>query len=175
MVRYILIAIILFIFFTSESQNQTTARLTIESGGSVEFIFNSFFEYENGISYNDWTKLGVYFIDTIAGVPTAMTWQLDVKADDAQIRGVLGNLPLQTIELSVSGDPGPTYFAGRLQLLNSDQRIVEDGPQTNLILPSLTNVFVSYHCGETAPFKLFGKPADYYSVDIVYTLSEYIP
>jgi len=174
MIRYFLIIVLLCNGINIIAQHQTTARLKIESGGSVEFIFNTFYEYNNGITYTDWTKLSVYFIDTIAGVPTAMQWKLDVRAMDTDIRGFANNLDLETIEFEVNGDAGPTYSAVPLQLKNFDQSLVTNGPQTDLVTPVLTNVFVTYHCGKSllAPNNLLGKPADYYGVDIVFTLLE---
>ena len=155
-------------WFISFNQN-TTSRLAIESGGSVNFYFNSFQKYVNGVTYSDWTKLRIYYNDTTnaGGVGTFPTWKLDVKALSPTIDGDAGNsLDLNTIELEATGDPGAT---GVQALSNIDVSLITGGAITD---PGTSIIFITYNCGKSilAPNALLGKNPDYYVVDIVFTL-----
>jgi len=166
---------IIFIFLGLNIQSQnTTSRLTIISGGNVNFYVNSFDKYNNGISYPNWTTVNIYFVDTLAdGSQTGLKWKLDAKAMANNIGGILGNLPLNTIELEAADGGGPSAaYSPVFALQNSDVSLVTGGTQTDLIIPVLTTVNITYHCGKslTIANSLFGKPADYYSIDILLTL-----
>lgn len=157
--------IIIIMFFLSGhivfSQN-TTSRLTIESGGSVNFFFNSFLKYSNGITYSDWTKLDVYYNDTTdaGGLGIHPTWKLDVKALSPTIDGDAGNtLTLDVIEIEATGDPGST---GLNALSAADVSLITGG------VAGISTIFISYSCGKNV--SLMGESPDYYVVDIVFTL-----
>jgi hypothetical protein len=164
------------------SQN-TTSRLRIESGGSIYFYFNSLDQYKNGITYNNWTKVSVYFVDTTAaGATSAALWILKVKANSNQINSDEGDithfLPLNTIELeatytsSTGGTATPAAMP--FALSDTDQPLFTDGSQTKSPLkPTIVNI--TYHCGKsiTVPNNLLVPTTrfpDYYYVDIILTL-----
>jgi hypothetical protein len=161
---YVLLSLILF---TNAFGQNTTSRLTIVSEGeTLPFNFNSFEKYRTGISLS--TIAQVYFIDTTdMGIPTATNWILDVKANTGSIVGDYGNsLPLNTIEIDVSGDDiGATYNNPTI-LSNLDNiHLIENGSQTP---GSFTTLTLTYNVGTTT--SLLGEKADYYYVDIIYTL-----
>jgi len=153
----------------------TTSRLTINSGSHIDFYVNTFDKYQNGITYNNWTTASVYFIDTTdAGVQTGLTWKLDVRALNTGISGTLGTLPLNTIELVATSGGGPiANYSPVFALSDTDNSLVTNGTQTDILTPVLTTVLITYHCGKslTVPDNsLLGSIPDYYAVDIVLTL-----
>ncbi len=173
----IIILIVSFLFFfpayKGYSQN-TTSRLTVESGGSLNFYFNSLEKYKNGISYNDWTRLRIYYNDTTntGGVGVFPNWKLDVKAASATIDGDAGNtLNLNTIEIEASQLIGVTgTLTGIHALTNADVSLITGGAIT---APGTATVFISYYCGQSRTVlnnNLLGKNPDYYVVDIIFTL-----
>ena len=176
MIRLSIIIVLVIVGFNIYCQNSTTSRLTIQSGGSVNFYINSFDKYQNGITYTNWTTVTVYFIDTldIDGSQTALTWKLDVKAMDVNIDGTLSNLPLNTIEIVATDGGGPAATYSPVFALSSiDNSLVTAGTQTNLAVPVLTIVNITYHCGKslTVPDNsLLGKIPDHYTVDLLFTL-----
>jgi len=91
MIKYFPLATILILFnFGLRSQN-ITSRLSLQSGGNIYFVFNSIEKYNNGISYTDWTKVKVYFIDTTnTGSQNPTKWKLSVKATRDKIMEMVG-------------------------------------------------------------------------------------
>lgn len=164
--KFFLILFLIFSVLTLKSQN-TTSRLTLVGEGETHFFnFNSFEKYRNGMSLS--TIATVYFLDTTnVGVQTALLWELDVKATTGNIVGDYGNnLPLNTIEIEVTGDDVLATYNGPLALTNIDNvHLVQNGTQTPGAFTTLT---LTYHVGTTTP--LLGKEPDYYFVDIMYTL-----
>jgi hypothetical protein len=129
-------------------------------------------KYKDGLSYGNWTKATVYFIDTTAlGVSSGAVWVLDVKASTALINGDAGHtLSLNTIEMQSSGTDPLAVYNGPIVLTNSDnQHLVQNGTQT---APGTSTVNITFHCGKslTVPNNLLGKQPDYYFVDIILTL-----
>ncbi len=181
MIKYLISLFIAFVFIIISGLNiqaqNTTARLTIQSGQSVYFYVNSFDKYINGITYTNWTSLTVSFTDTLDnGTQTGMTWKLDVKAMNNNIQGTLGNLPLNTIEIVATDGGGPSATYSPVFALSAiDQSLVTLGTQTDLVTPVLTTVNITYHCGKsiTVPDNsLLGRTPDYHTVDLLLTLGE---
>lgn len=158
--KKLLIAIFIFYGLTMFSQ----ARLSINSGGSVYFHFNSYQKYVNGVTYNDFTKMTIYYKDTTVA-NTYPTWKLDVKALTPQINGDIAanTLALDVIELEASGAGTPQ---GIKALSSSDVSLLINAPTTD---PGTATVFITYYCGVTN--SLLGKEPDYYVVDLLFTLS----
>ena len=169
MKKILILLIIISSAFTAIAQN-TTARLTIESGSSIYFNINTFDKYTNGIEYTNWTRFRVYFLDTADnGLVTAQKWQLNVEAMSANIAGDVGNtLDLNTVELSASCGDATTTGIMALAGPGSATKLLHIG--SNNVSASL--IQVTYYCGQSkfVTNKLLGKQPDYYTVDIVYTL-----
>lgn len=153
--------VVLFVFYNISLYSQ--ARLNISSGSSVNFYFNSYQKYTNGITYTDFTKLNIEYIDTTSA-NTYPHWRLDCKALTSNINGDAGNtLNLNYLELNASGAGSPTG----IQFLNSsDVTLLNQAVETAPGSP--VTVFISYYCGVTN--SLLGKNSDYYVVDILFTL-----
>ncbi|MBE9469123.1 MAG: hypothetical protein IMY72_12495 [Bacteroidetes bacterium] len=165
---------ILFILISisniSICQNQTI-RLSVRTGGNVDFIFNSYKKFDQGIVYTDYTKLAVYYIDTNnAGNHTALThWKLDFKANSANIEGSSSNLDLRTLELTATDGGGtlPATYLGKKGLSAVDVTLVNAGPEGDYN-DNLINI--TYDCGTNATYKVLNKKSDYFIVDIIFTV-----
>ncbi len=154
-----------FLFLFSIGFSQQTSRLRIDSGSSVYFYFNSWDKIKNGITYNTWTKLSIYYDDPADG-----EWELTAKANTNYIVSERGNHPaddleLATIELEASGDASNTYQP-LFPLSTIDTRLAS-GAETS---PATTLVQITYQCGVNDTYTLWGKKTDYYYVDIILTL-----
>ena len=141
------------------------ARLSINSGSSVYFHFNSYQKYVNGVTYSNFTELLISYNDTTAA-NTYQNWKIDVKALSPNINGdVAPNmLDLDIIELEASGYGTST---GLQSLTNSDVKLT--GGLQPLAGVSNESVFITYYCGVHK--SLLGKSPDYYVVDLLYTLT----
>jgi len=166
----------IFLFLISPSlkgQNNVTSRIRVVSGGTISFYFNSLSKYKSGLTLTDWTRLNVYFNDTTIGnVGSGNGWQLLVRADDIGViaDGGAPALALSSIILTASASGGFTgTLAPPVTLSNADQLLVSDA--TNVSVNE--EIVISYEIGTTnnppnSPY--LGKPADYYSVNLVFTL-----
>ena len=155
------IVVYVFMGFSMFSQ----ARLNISSGSSVYFYFNSYQKYVDGVTYNDFTKLSIYYKDTTAA-NTYPTWRLDFKALTSEINGEMSSntLDLNVIELEATGAGNSE---GIVPLSDSDNiPLLTNASETD---PGTATVFVTYYCGVTN--SLLGKDPDYYVVDILFTLT----
>jgi len=165
------------------SQHNETARITIRGGHSINFIFNSFEKYENGIYYEDWTQIEIYYIDTNddGDLNADTRWKLLAKAEDANMQGVSNTLSLDYLYIAAEClDCNPVNDTeGTFRLTNADQTLIDDGEMTD------KNVEISYYCGmkdntsftilpdnTAAPYNtLLGEEADYYTVNLFLTLT----
>lgn len=184
---------ILFWVFSGNihAQNSNiTARLTIYSGGNAEvFNFNSMDKYKNGITFDRYTKVSVYWRDD-SGLPdpdpasAPHNWELRVLATSATINGDLaGNtIPLETVRLLPLDGGGTTPLGAFCQPENHLQT-----PPAELVLVSgapagdqdANRIDITYKVGTvSAPgpdFNLLlgtNNRPDRYTVDIIFTLTE---
>jgi len=167
MLRYYLIFLIVFTFYSAYSQpggNPYTARMVITRGGYVEFMFNSLEKYENGIKFTDYTYIDICFQDPDNPGAGGTNWQLEVMANSATFVGASA-LPLNMLELIISGTPTATYVA-TVALSAVNQVIAYDGLQGN---ESDNRIKISYECGFSGI--LMGKASGYNTVDLIFTLS----
>lgn len=168
---------ILFLFsLQAYSQNENiAARLTIKRGNHVDFVFNSFSKYENGITLNNYTVIQIYYKDTAVSPPNPVLpnlltkWKLSANALTDKMNGDGGNnLDLDVLELTATG---AGTSAGKQALVYENPgdgvELITDGPQNAAPM----TVQITYDCG-TGSKKLMNKMADYYIVDIEFTLIE---
>ena len=115
----------------------------------------------------------MYFNDTIIGnVGFGSGWRLLVRADDIGViaDGGAPALALSSIILTASASGGFTgTLAPPVALSNADQLLVSDVTNVNVN----ENIIISYAIGTAndppnSPY--LGKPADYYTVNLVFTL-----
>jgi hypothetical protein len=164
--------LLLFVCFCLSNHifSQITSRLTIETGGSIYFNFNSLDKYTNGIKLADWTEVRVSFEDPSA-IPAK--WILDVRASELQLDGVQTpfTLDLNTIEMEATTIIGLADAALPIALTNSDQHLVING--VNTAPTTYTTVKLTYYCGQsiTVPNNsVLGGIPDFYFVYIYLTL-----
>ncbi len=177
MVKFLRINILILVLLlanTGFSQN-ITSRITVLSGSSVQLPFNSYTKIANGISYNNWTQIQIYYLDTLDDGTnnTTSQWHLMVRANSATIDGDGGSsMPLDKVELEVSNiSPASSgASAGRITLTNTDQEIVRNGANPT----NTATVTISYYIGQNAggTNSLLGETPDYYFVDLIFTLEQ---
>ncbi len=171
MIRIITFISILFCKLSIlNAQDNITARLTVLNGTNLVFNFNSLSKIEDGITYNSFTQLRIYFTDTLDnGSPGSVGWELDVKASSDFLMADYGtfNLPLNYIRMytdyyTVSGH-------GPFDLSNVDQEIaIWSAP--NPVVNVNEIITISYSCGTVPGRKLFGLDSDYFTTDLIFTL-----
>ena len=164
--KTILLLLILLITDFAYGQN-ITSRITIQSGGSIQFPFNSYTKLANGMNYTNWTRLQIYYLDTLndGTLNGTSQWHLMVRANTGTIDGDGGNsLSLNKVEIEATSTAGNT--AGKITLTNTDQAIITDGPNNT----NTATVTISYYVGETNA--LLGESPDYYFVDLIFTLEQ---
>ena len=166
--RYFLIPIF-FIIFSGNVLSQTS-RLTITSGNSVYFPFNSLTKMNNGISYINWTRVTVFY-SRLPG-PGPVIWRLEVVPNSANFDGDAGNtLTLDHVEIEATdggGNLSATNYFGPLGLDSpSPIIIVSGGPEGD----ATDNIIdLSYYCGTNARNRVVGSSPDYYYLDLILTL-----
>ncbi len=168
MLRYYLIFLIIFTFYSAYSQpggNPYTARMVITRGGYVEFMFNSLEKYQNGITFTDYTYIDICFQDPDNPGAGGTKWQLEVMANSATFVGTSA-LPLNILELGISVTSPATYSATPFAISSVNQVIVSDGLQGD---ENDNRIKISYRCGDAG--SLMGKASGYNTVDLIFTLS----
>jgi hypothetical protein len=152
-----------------------TKRVRVISGGSISFIFSTINDYNIGKVNSNWSRLDIYFIDTISNWPlppgdgASTGWELTVRANQDKIYSDEGSLdlPLSTIEIIPSTIiPGTTVTP--ITLTDFDQTIITGSdPGATFIDGEIT---ITYNCGTTTP--LLGIEPEYYSVDLIFIIKE---
>lgn len=158
----IFILLLLCNFVSAQIPEKPTAkgRLQVAGGGNLIFNVNSFSKARDGVKYDDYTTLKVYFSD-----PNNETtgWDIFVIASSSDFAPDFGTvpLPLKALKLSltgigVSGQP--------ITLSSSEQKILSssDNSDTNM------EIKVSYELGTNG--ELRGYMSDYFSTDLVFIL-----
>ena len=184
------ILVLFFLFFSAISYAQSV-RIYVLGGGNIDFIFNSMSSYTNGITYQDWTVIGMTITDPTA---TYTTWDLKVEAQDPDADGFItgsnpiNKIPFSTIELSAKVTagcvkckvifPGPSPFNLALPAPGAGVALVDGSKLGMPEFPPYLNfatdeIAVSYYCGTTAANNLLGKAPDYYTDIIQFTLTMY--
>lgn len=173
-----------------------SVRLTLLGGGDVDFIFNSINSYKNGITYTNWTTLGISVRDEAGDInPPAgddyTLWSVSFQAQDANGDGLMNGLTpgnsilFSSIEVRATialGCGTCNVFASPFVPLAVLPAVLVDGsngggfpPDQIRDVPSADNLVfgsdqinISYRCGFTT--SLLGTNADYYSDNIIFTL-----
>jgi len=151
----------------------STARIMVESGGSVQFNINSLIKYNNGMALEDWTRMAIAFEDTL---DATARWKLQFKANTSMIFGDYGQeLPLDYLLVeardgggnTILGDAGNGLILGPQSLDVTEKTLIEDAPQGTF---QDNKLYISFRLGQGAD-KLLGQPSDYYFIDIEFILT----
>ena len=161
--KYLGLVLFFLLLLNFRAFSQVTSRLTVVSGNSVYFTFNSFTKFTTGIEYTDWTLFDVYFDDP---GDVSNRWRLTVNTSATQIDGDGGNtLPLSSIYIlgiSASATSNGWMSLDTNPLLGT---LLTDGLQG-----AAMNASVSYRCGMAPATSVLGEATDFYFVDLIFTL-----
>lgn len=148
--------------------------ISIRKGGSVQFYFNSFQKMDDGVSYNNWSRLYITYNDTSdLGVQSSdVNWYLTVKANTSQLDGETGEIMnLNVIEIKTSGGDANVNYTDDLSgdvILSTSEEIIVDSDFTNRNSEYTGYVDVTFRCGVSNAVSSY-KP-DFYVVDLIFTL-----
>ena len=144
--------------------------LRVESGGSVHFPINSMRKYEEGMSFENWTRLAVNFSDIIND---DAEWELQVRAMSGVIIGDYDfDLPLDYLFVKIENFSGNLGAGGQVQesfieLTTDFQTLISGATQGNF---HENRIHISYQLGNDSDEQLKGKPFGYYYVDLQFCL-----
>lgn len=171
--RLFAIALFMIVVVHAIYGQNITSRLRIMRGARLDFIFNSYSKYNNGITYAGYTELQLTYTDTTAngGHTPGAGWVLTVKALQSGITGdaTSNQLALETIQLKV--DLNGTVSSP--EPLSTIEKVIASGNYDGYLPADKTiteTVLISYDCGTDIANKLLNKKEDYYFVDLVFTL-----
>lgn len=161
MLKALLILPFLLLAMLAFPQAQPSVRLQIVGGANVVFNVNSYSKVKNGITYDDYTTVRVYFSDADE---STNEWELLVNAIDANMNPDFGTktLPLNVLKLRSSYSESD----GAEIVLSDTETQLAHGihPKTNAV----KDIKISYILGENGT--LFGYSSDYFSTDLVFTV-----
>ncbi len=162
LVTFFVLGLSFMILYNPGFAQSDTAHIRIQSGGSVNFKYNSLYDYEEGKIYDQWTTFNIY-----ADFSSATYWRLRFKSLTTEIRGEYDfdndgqyTIPLSKVKLkaTVTSDGNST---GEKTLSSSYKDLVTEGTQgTNV------TVTIQYQCDS-----LLGFDPDYYFVDIEFKIA----
>jgi len=158
---FCLIIILLVTSFIANSQVEVPKRITISSGGHIEFKVNSLYDYEQGVDYTTWrrTTLKVYVDTLLRGLHTDI-WYLEVNAQTSEFQC---NFPSQSLPLdyvTLEALSGAWSSTGEVQLDANDdsfQTLLNNGDAGSY------KVDVQYRLDST-----MGRAPGYYSTNFIF-------
>ena len=161
-------------FSRAPKENDLIRAIRVESGGSVSFSINSMTKYNEGVKYNEWTRLGILVDLEHEEHADENNWKLEFKANTENIIGDSGNeLDLEYIYL-VAKDPNEDGIAVYEQELTSQwQTLVEGNKSVGF---DDFKILITYKCGRDPKEEdkiLLGEPPGYYYVDIEFKVEAY--
>ena len=161
-------------FSRAPKENDLIRAIRVESGGSVSFSINSMTKYNEGVKYNEWTRIGILVDLEHEEHADENNWKLEFKANTENIIGDSGNeLDLEYIYL-VAKDPNEDGIAVYEQELTSQwQTLVEGNKSVGF---DDFKILITYKCGRDPKEEdkiLLGEPPGYYYVDIEFKVEAY--
>ena len=157
---YISFIIFLFLHGVVQAQSDIPYRLTVETGGNVQFKVNTFYYYTNGVDYSDWinTRLKIY-CDTLS---TGEEWYIGAIAQDSEFISSFPDqsLPLDFVKLKAIS--GSSWSSTGEQTLSSDSytSLVENGED-----PGSYRLDIEYRLDST-----LGRHPGYYNTNIEFRI-----
>jgi hypothetical protein len=181
----VIILLILISTGTSYSQEWNSARLTILSGSTIPFNFNSLDKFKKGIEISNGTRFGITLADSSKVGHTLEGFVLNFRTFNNQgtIKGDVYTLPLNRIRVKAESIIG---FEKGVVFSNGFVNLTPDWSQLLSYKVDLTTVpwknlnwlndqlNVAYECGkpisEGGNGTLIGEEPDYYNVEIEFEL-----
>lgn len=186
-----ILRLLIFILFLNLYQcvfsQDGSVRVRVFTGGNLDFVFNSISEYKVGITYLNYTVIGIEATDPAGGTDRT-AWRVEVSANDGDGDGFLtgtdpvNTLPFSTVEVQATSVascvpvPCPINLFGSpwVPLAVVPTTIIDgnaagggddiiDGGISELAFTT-DQVNISYRAGVTT--SLLGEQADFYSDDI---------
>lgn len=158
-----------------------SVRIALYGGGNINFVFNTMKSYNTGITYSNWTTLGIEIKDDPTP-PDYTKWELLVSASDPDGDGELtGTIPANTLPFDVirirahifQGCPSCHIINPSAVPLSKVPTVLVDGSALggpSQIPPNLDvandQIQLSYECGVDTKILSLSPVADYYSDDI---------
>lgn len=178
-------SIIIFFLFSINLLHSQTAGIQLQAGANLSYVFNSIAKYKTGISDIDRTVVGITINDVPLGIYTEWTLEINFADADASnnIKGGIYNLPFSAVEISTSlvncvGCNTPGVLPVPYPLTDIPTIIIQggDGPGGGDDVPpnyisAIDKILISYFIGTNPGNRLLGSPADFYTEDIVLTLT----
>lgn len=161
MLKALLILPFLLLAMLAFPQAQPSVRLQIVGGANVVFNVNSYSKVKNGITYDDYTTVRVYFSDADE---STNEWELLVNAIDANMNPDFGTktLPLNVLKLRSSYSESD---GAEIVLSDTETQLAHGNhPKTSAV----KDIKISYILGENGT--LFGYSSDYFSTDLEFTV-----
>ncbi len=154
------------------SQNDTLAKITILSGGSVNFHFNSYKKINEGIDVpyiNGWTRLRTqYKVTDNLGNNVPTNWILSVRSATNTIvhDGTGVGLDLATVSIRAEGT---NVVSTGWQQIGYTNQVIAEGSVNNAVV-----VTISYVCGTASPMctSVKGQNPGFYFSDLIFTLTK---
>ena len=136
-------------------------------GSHVTFNFNSISDFNNGITKNNHTMLGLQFADSAGGFETG--WNVSVKASDANFEasGGANTMNLDVLEIKATDAGSVPALGGNFtgwQILTIGEVNLYEHPTREDRFSTSTQVNISYQCGVTN--KIIGSNSDYYETEL---------
>jgi len=184
----LIIAIAFFSFHHYIFSQDGSVRVRVFSGGNLDFVFNSISDYNTGITFTNYTLLGIEATDPAGGTDRT-AWRIEISADDADADGLLtgtnpaNTIPFSTIEVQATSVVSCVPIPCPINLFASPWVPLTVFPITTIIIDgnalggaddiiagvselayTIDQVNISYRVGVTT--SLLGEQADYYADDI---------
>jgi len=163
--RYGLLLLAVLASLNSRAQNPTY-QLTVESGGYTDFKIYSLNQYEDGMSYTNWTRLKIAYKDSTSGIQTDR-WYLSFKANTTAFEGDIPSrsLPLDNVSLYVESlvaeesSATATLYQGPHDISDGFVSLVENGDE------GIFRMTITYQLDPT-----LGYSPDYYSSQLIFKM-----
>ena len=178
------------VLFAQSSTPGGSVRLVVLSGSNLDFVFNSISDYKTGITYLNYTQIGISVTDEAGDINPPVgddytQWQISIEADDADGDGALNGtnpantLPFSVVEVlatSIAVGCGTCNLLGspwvplavvptiRIDGSNGGADQIEDLPSPENLNYTLDQINISFRCGVAT--SLLGATADYYADDM---------
>jgi hypothetical protein len=162
--RIILLIFLLICVSYLNAQNNVTSRVQVLNGAGLDVYFYRLADYSAGITFDNYTRLGVYFNDTIAtgiGNPAGNGWQLKIKPDgDLQSLFTTSSIPIDVVDIRVLHNAIETNFT-----LVGGEQIIASGPDK---VAYGDVIVISYDIGKTNPINVVSN--ERYAVNLEFIL-----